>query len=66
MRSNVIERRAASVRQDWSAAERVRRAEEATERLTELIELLGGSSSQTVTPAYSGGPRRRARVHAAT
>jgi hypothetical protein len=65
MRSSVLQRRAARVRQDWSAAERARRAAASAERLTELIELLSGSASQSATN-YPSEVRRRAQIHVAT
>ena len=59
-----IQSRAAEVQQDWTETERARRAELAEARVTELIELISGATSQKAT--NPGQARVRAGVSVAS
>lgn len=54
MLSRRIQSRAAEVQQGWTEDERARRIKLAEDRVTELIELLSGSTSQKATTSYPG------------
>ena len=63
MLSRAIQSRAAEVQQGWTENERARRVKLAEARVTELIELLSGATSQKATnPAE---PRVRTGVSVA-